>query len=123
MKGNTSGMTRRVVQEGSRKPDEVILSELVRRIVREVAPRKIVLFGSAARDEMGPDSDLDVLVIMADGVHRRQTARRIYRALLGLGFAADVAVVTEKDVERFSEDPSLVVCPALREGRELYHAT
>lgn len=109
-------------QRHSRNPDERLLSEMVNRIIREAAPTRIVLFGSAARDEMGPDSDLDVLVIVPDGVHRRQTAQKIYRALLGLGFATDVAVVTENDVRRFSNEHSLVICHALREGKDLYHA-
>ncbi len=107
----------------SRVPDQKLLSEMVRRIIPVAAPKRIVLFGSAAREAMGHDSDLDVLVIVPDGVHRRQTAQRIYRALLGLGFAADIVVVTEGDVQRFSEEPSLVICPALREGKELYRAS
>lgn len=99
-----------------------ILDELVQRIVQAVQPRRIVLFGSAARGQMGRHSDLDVLVVMPDGVHRRETARRIYRALSGLGVAKDVVVVTESDVRRFADEPSLVICPALKEGRELYCA-
>jgi predicted nucleotidyltransferase len=42
---------------------EETLQEIVRRIVAAVRPEKIILFGSAAREEMGPDSDLDLLVI------------------------------------------------------------
>ena len=97
-----------------------LLDELVRRIVETVQPLRIILFGSAARGQMGPDSDVDVLVVMPDGVHRRQTARRIYRALVGLGVPKDVVVVTKSDVDQFADEPSLVICPALREGKELY---
>lgn len=99
-----------------------ILDELVRRIVAAAHPRRIVLFGSAARGQMGPDSDLDILVVMPDGTHRRRTAQDLYRALLGLGFAKDILVVTESDVRQFADEESLVICPALREGKELYHA-
>ncbi len=102
--------------------NQAVLDELVRRIVEAVQPHRIVLFGSAARGQMGPNSDLDVLVVMPDGVHRRQTARKAYRALFGLGWAKDVVVVTEEDVRRFAEEPSLVIYPALKEGRELYRA-
>ncbi len=102
--------------------DEV-LDNLVCRIVDAVRPQRIVLFGSAARGQMGPHSDLDVLVIVPDGSHRRRTARTIYRALSGLGVAKDIIVVTETDVERFAGEPSLVIRPALREGRELYRAS
>jgi predicted nucleotidyltransferase len=104
------------------EPDERILSELVRRIVESVAPKRIILFGSAARQTMGPDSDLDVLVIMPDDAHRRRTAHAIYRSLRGLGAAKDVVVVTESDVRQYEGNPSLVLYPALRQGKELYHA-
>lgn len=84
------------------QPAPRLLEELVRRIVAAVHPLRIILFGSAARDEMGPDSDLDVLVVMPNGVHRRETAQLIYRHLLGLGFATDVVVVMQSDVQRYA---------------------
>jgi len=70
---------------------------------------------------MGPNSDLDLLVIMPDGIHRRRTAQSIYRKLTGIGIAKDIVVVTESDVARYADNPSLVLYPALREGREVYH--
>lgn len=102
---------------------EPIIEELVRRIVAAVQPKRIILFGSAARGQMHKDSDLDVLVIMPDTVHRRETARQIYRALRRLGAPKDVIVVTESDVARFAHEPSLVIHPALAEGKEIYRAT
>ncbi len=98
------------------------LDELVRRIVETVHPRRILLFGSAARGQMGPNSDLDILVVMPDGVHRRRTAQDIYRSILGMGIAKDVVVVTESDVRDYGDNQSMVLFPALREGRELYRA-
>lgn len=63
------------------QPNPQLIEELVRRIVEFVHPLRIILFGSAARGEMGPDSDFDVLVVMPDGTHRRRTAQEIYRHL------------------------------------------
>ena len=51
------------------------VEELVRRIVEEVHPLRIILFGSAARSEIGPSSDLDVPVVMPEGTHRRRNLR------------------------------------------------
>ena len=45
---------------GSAEPG--LVAEIVRRIVKAARPEKIILFGSAARREMGPNSDLDFLV-------------------------------------------------------------
>jgi predicted nucleotidyltransferase len=108
--------------EMMRQVDGDLLNEMVRRIVEVAHPKRIILFGSAARNQMGPHSDLDVLVVVPDGVHRRKTAQEIYRKLAGLGVAKDVLVVTEGDLEKYGDNPSLVVYPALREGRELYRA-
>jgi predicted nucleotidyltransferase len=104
-------------------PDPQAINELVRRIVEAVHPRRVILFGSAARGEMGPNSDLDVLVIMPDGTHRRRTAQEVYRRLWGFGFAKDIVVVTESDVQEYGTNPYMIIKNALEEGRELYHAT
>jgi predicted nucleotidyltransferase len=97
-----------------------IVAEAVRRIVEAVHPKKIILFGSAAREQMGPNSDLDLLVVIPSGGHRRKTAQRIYRNLIGVGFATDIVVVTEGDVEEFRDHIGMVIRPAFEEGRILY---
>ena len=104
-----------------REPDQRLLDELVKRTVVSAQPIRIILFGSAARGTMGPDSDLDLLVVVRDGVHRRRTAQTIYKSLRGIGFAKDVVVVTESDVRQFGKNPSLVIYPALSQGKEIYH--
>ena len=101
---------------------EKILNEVVRRIVETAHPLKIILFGSAERGEMGPNSDLDILVVVRSGVHRRNTARSIYRNLIGVGFAVDIVVVTEEDIERYKDNIGMVIKPALEQGRSLYAA-
>lgn len=103
-------------------PDPKILDDLVQRIVEVVYPRRIILFGSAARGDMGPDSDLDILVVVPDGTHRRQTAQTIYRNLIGFRAAVDVVVATESDLHQYGDNFSLVYYPALREGRAIYAA-
>jgi predicted nucleotidyltransferase len=96
------------------------LKEMTSRIVEIAHPTRIILFGSAARGEMGPNSDLDVLVVMPPGAHRRNTARSIYRNLVGVGYAVDVVVVTEFDIERYKDNIGMVIKPALEQGRVLY---
>lgn len=102
--------------------DHETLAEIVRRIVRVAAPEQIVLFGSAARGETGPGSDLDLLVIKAGAYHRGRLTEEIYLSLIGVGRAVDVVVVTPEDVDRYRESPALVIAPALREGRVIYAA-
>lgn len=99
-----------------------ILKETVQRILSVVQPRKVLLFGSASRGEMHKDSDIDILVVVQSGMHRRKTAQKIYRNMIGLGFAVDIIVVTEDDVEEFKDNLGMVIRPALEEGEILYAA-
>ena len=101
--------------------DQATLDEVIRRVVEIAKPERIILFGSAARGEMGPHSDLDLLVVKG-GVHRRAMAGRIYRRLVGVGTPVDVVVVTPEDVERYGESHALIVKPALREGSVVYES-
>lgn len=103
-------------------PDPARLDDLVRRILAVVRPRRIVLFGSAARGDMTPSSDLDVLVILPAGEHRGHAASAIYRGMWGFGYPKDIVVVTEEDVKVYADDPFSVVHLALREGRVLHDA-
>lgn len=96
--------------------------DLVTRIVEVAHPIRIILFGSAARSEAGRYSDIDVLVVVPEGMHRRRTAQLIYRRLLGFGPPVDVVVATLLDMERYSDSPGLVYREALKDGRELYAA-
>ena len=99
-----------------------VLTEVVRRVVEAADPDKIILFGSAARGEMGPDSDLDLLVIKGGKYQQRRLTTAIYRGLRGSGAAVDVVVVTPEDVARYGDSPCLVIYPALREGKVVYGA-
>lgn len=98
------------------------LDFLVRRIVELAHPLRIVLFGSAARGESGPDSDVDLLVVMPEGTHRRATAQALYREISGVGIPFDILVATPADLERHKENIGLVYRSALRDGREVYAA-
>lgn len=104
------------------QPDPELVNELVSRILSVVQPIKIILFGSAERGEMTPDSDLDVLVVVAPETDLKHTINKIYRNLIGFGIAADVIVTREVDLEQYGDNYSLIYYPALHEGREIYVA-
>jgi predicted nucleotidyltransferase len=97
------------------------LELIIRRIVEVAKPEKIILFGSAARGAMGPNSDVDLLVIKA-GANRLDLMGKIYRNLHGVGEPVDVLVATPEDVERYRTSHALVFAPALKEGRVVYAA-
>jgi predicted nucleotidyltransferase len=98
------------------------LDELVRRIIQSVHPLRIILFGSAARGEMGPNSDVDVLVVMPEGTHRRHTMEELHGAFAGLPFPVDALVATPSDLETYRHTPGMIYRTVLAEGMELYAA-
>ncbi len=101
---------------------EEIIQEVVRRVVEVAQPESIILFGSAARGDMKSNSDLDLLVIKGGEYDQSRLVGDIYRNLHGLGHAVDVLVVTPEQVERYRNTHCLIIAPAIREGREIYHA-
>ena len=97
------------------------IEKVVRRIVEVAQPEKVILFGSAARGEMEPHSDLDFPVVKSGADHWGLSGR-IRRALRSVNAAVDLVVATPKDIEQYKDSNPLVYKPALREGREVYDA-
>jgi len=76
------------------------LDRLVQFVVEQARPLRIVLFGSAARDELGEDSDIDLLVVMPNGADRRAVGMHLYRQQSRLGprltFPVEFVVTTQE---------------------------
>lgn len=97
-----------------------IINDLIERIKAVVNPKKVIIFGSAARGLMAPDSDIDVLIIVPEGTHRRNTSRAIHKNLFGFIFPVDVIVATTADLEKHKDDPGFIYQNILNEGKAVY---
>jgi len=98
---------------------ERTIQEMVRRIVDGFDPQRIVLLGSQARGDAGPDSDIDLLVLMQTD-SRRRSAVEIRMALDDIVIPKDIVVVPPDDFERRKDTIGTLEYPAAREGRVLY---
>ena len=96
------------------------IDTMVRRIVEGFSPLRVILFGSHARGAAGPDSDVDLLVVMPETVHKRQTAIAIRRLLSDAPVPKDILVTDPEEVARRGDLPGSVLRTALREGVSLY---
>lgn len=102
-----------------------VIEEMTRRLVQFYSPVRIYLFGSEARGEAGPDSDLDFLVVVPDDTPE-QTLRStaIYSHLSGLGISKDVIPWRQSDFEtRAAYVRTSLPATVLREGRLLYESS
>ena len=96
------------------------LNNLVRRIVEEIRPLRIILLGSVARNSMSEDSDIDLLVIVPEGTHRRHTAQLLYKNIRNIGIPFDLLVVTNNDLEKYKDTAGFIYQEILPEGKEVY---
>lgn len=104
----------------SETPVAALLSAMADRIVRDFHPVQILLFGSHARGEAGPDSDVDLLVVLPEVADKRRAAVAIRRALREFPVCKDIIVTTLEEIARRGELVGTVLRPALREGIVLY---
>jgi uncharacterized protein len=102
--------------------DPGIFDEIVQRIRSVANPRKIVLFGSRARNEHRPNSDIDLLVIEESTLPRHRRAVPLCAALADMPIDVDTEVVvyTPAEVEEWRGANAAFITTALREGRVLY---
>jgi len=96
------------------------IDTMVRRIVKRFGPERIVLFGSHARGEAGPDSDVDLLVVMPVRGSKRNKAIEIAVALDDIRIPKDIIVTTPDEFAWRKEVAGTIERPAVREGKVLY---
>ena len=100
-----------------------VLSEVVRRLRQALTPQAIYLYGSCALGTPGPDSDLDLLVVVADADEDFFTrSARAYRALQGIGVPVDVQVYTRNEFDSRAALPVSFERTVRTKGRVLYAA-
>ena len=87
-------------------------------------PARVILFGSYARGEADPDSDLDFLVVQRNGFSHRREIVRLQDALSPLRIPAEVLVISHEEAAAAQpERAGDAVRDALAEGVVLYEST
>ena len=93
----------------------------VQRIIEIAKPISIILFGSYVWKKIGPDSDLDILIVVDDGVENcRAESVRIRRELRNISMAFDILVIRQSDLDRVADVPGLIYETVLKEGEIVY---
>lgn len=104
--------------------EEALLRQMIDTIVREASPETIILFGSRARGDARPDSDVDLLIVETEPFSphrsRRKEAARLYIALKGLEISKDLLLYSRDEFEHWRNSANHVVGRAVREGKVLH---
>ena len=96
------------------------ISTMTDRIVRDFHPEQIILFGSHARGEAHPHSDIDLIVVFSECADKRKAAIEIRRALKDMPVPKDIIVSTPEELERKQNWVGSVLRYAQQEGVILY---
>ena len=94
---------------------------ILEQILRLIQPVRVILFGSSAVDPTRA-KDIDLLVVMPNGINRRATSQMLQRNLRRYGKPVDIVVVTEADLIEHRDDFWTVIGPAVEKGRVIYAA-
>jgi predicted nucleotidyltransferase len=97
-----------------------LLPEITRRILEMSKPEKIILFGSYARGEQNPDSDVDLMVVVDQVKSTRSESVRLRGALRGLLVPIDILVATTEQLNRHQNTIGLIYRSVLEEGKVIY---
>jgi predicted nucleotidyltransferase len=99
---------------------EEILAEIVRRIVAQFDPEKIILFGSYAYGQPNQDSDVDLFIVWNDPRRGIDKEVDISRVVTPRPFPLDVIVRTSTEVTQAIEKCNYFICEIIERGRVLY---
>jgi len=99
---------------------ETTIVRMVQRIVRKFQPEQVILFGSHACGEAGPDSDVDLLVVMDFEGSAFEMGLEIRLAIQDRRVPVDVIVTRPADFAWRKEVIGTIEWPAATEGKVLY---
>ncbi len=99
------------------------IDRMVQRIVKRFHPEQIILFGSQARGDAGPDSDVDLLIVMDVDGDVRDKRLAIRGALHDIPVPVDIIVTSPQEFAWRKDVVGTIEWPATHEGKVLYART
>lgn len=108
----------------SANKNKIEYSEIVQTILKEVEVEKVILFGSRARGDNKPESDLDLLIIQKDDFSKSKSrwneTIKIRKALKNYMIPKDILLFSESEVNYWKDSLNHIIPTCLKEGKVLY---
>lgn len=105
-----------------KKVDSDLIKQIVAKLVQASHPKKIVLFGSCARNEMSEGSDIDLLVIEYQVENKGKEMVRLRNVIGDIGMGVDLLVYSEKEINEWGHLSGTALYAGLKEGKTIYEA-
>lgn len=104
--------------------NNIEFSEIVKTILKQIDAEKIILFGSRARGDNKPESDLDLLIIQKDDFskskNRWEETIKVRKALKDYRISKDILLFSESEVDYWKDSLNHIIPTCLKEGKVLY---
>lgn len=98
------------------------IDEIIKELVKNFKPQKVILFGSYANGTPTEESDLDLLIIKDSNLPSRLQNRKVRKILSGLKVPVDVIVKTAEEFEPYKDIVGTIVYPANKFGKVIYES-
>ncbi|MFA4934800.1 MAG: nucleotidyltransferase domain-containing protein [Candidatus Methanoperedens sp.] len=99
---------------------EELIQQIKNRIVSEVHPEKIIVFGSYAYGAPTKDSDLDLLVILPTEEPMHKRVLRMRKLLRDFRIPKDIIVYTPQEVDKWKNVTNAFITSIMRRGKVIY---
>ena len=117
----TSGLCRpETIPVGLKMPVGKSLRRAIRKIVEELKPEKIILFGSYAYGVPNPHSDVDLLIVMKTRAALKERSWAVSQLLYPRPFPVDIIVKTPNEIEDALKSNDFFVKEIFTRGKVLY---
>jgi uncharacterized protein len=101
-------------------PDKNVIKKIIKAVLQVIVPEKIILFGSQARGQAGPNSDYDILIIKSGIKNKLNIEQDIYEKIIGIDESIDILVKTPENIDSDKNKTGSFIFRALKEGIVIY---
>lgn len=100
--------------------EQLKVHDLLGCLVKGLEPERIIIFGSQARGDAGPDSDIDILIIKESNERPVVRRKHVLQLIGGSKIPKDIFVLTPKEFEESNNVAGTIAFEAHHYGKVVY---
>ncbi len=97
-----------------------LMEAIVEKIVQNIHPLKVIVFGSCAYGNQGPDSDLDLLIVQKTDLPKHDRTIPIRNLFKPQPCAMDILVYTPEEIEYWNGTVNHIITEVFETGKVFY---